>query len=711
MSATPLRPAPARLTLALLCLLPSAALAAEPVVAGPAAAEAAPPVHELDQIQVHGVAGPRLGAARSRSATKTDTPLIEVPQAVTVLPRALIDAQGGRSLNEMLALVPGVGLNNGDGQRDQVAIRGFSALSDQYLDGVRDDAMYYRDLANVERIEVLKGPAAMLFGRGSSGGLINRVSKQPLDAAQGKLRLYADSEGGRRGEFDLTGPLGVGAGRLVGAVEDSDSFREQGYIERWLIAPSYRFELGGGQLLLQASAQRDERVTDFGVPSLFGRPVDVPIDTYYGSADARRDDYSRARVEVFSAVYSKALAPQWELRASLRGTDYELRRRNTLITGNPFLRDGRWLSNRRHAGNDRDQRAWFAQADLVYEGARHRLLIGTEFSDERKDQASYGGRATPIDLLAPVLDRPVFNPRAEAAARSRLRNAALYLQDQVALSERWKAVLGLRYDDYRQRTEDRLNPLAPKLQRTDREWSPRLGLIWMPSSQQSLYASWGESFQPSAESLPLSTVNVDLRPETTANREIGYKFARADGRLSFDAALFESERERIKTTDPLDPRRQIGVGTQRTRGVELGLAASLLDQRLDLYAGYAYLDGKIVKSNNVANGVALQGRTSPLTPRHSASLYAEYALGGGFSVGGLAQHVALQYAAPTNQTALPAFTRFDFNLRYQSGPWDWRLRLENAFDKRYYASAHGSVDGFNAPGAPRTLGLSVDYRF
>ncbi|ALN82237.1 TonB-dependent receptor [Lysobacter antibioticus] len=704
---------PARLALALLplCLAPWQAAATDAAVDTMAGAAADTDVHLLDQIQVLGKAGPTFGAERSRSATKTDTALVEIPQAITVLPRALIDAQGGRSLNEMLALVPGVGLNNGDGQRDQVAIRGFSALSDQYLDGVRDDAMYYRDLANTERIEVLKGPSAMLFGRGSSGGLINRVSKQPLDAAQGKLRVYADSEGGRRGEFDLTGPLGVGAGRLVGAYEDSDTFREQGFIERWLIAPSYRFELGGGQLLLQASAQRDERVTDFGIPSLFGRPLEVPIDTYYGSSEARDQDYSRARVQVLNATYAKALSEDLDLRVTVRGSDYRLDRRNTLITGNPFQRNGRWLSNRRHAGNERDQQAWFAQADLVHEGERHRLLLGSEFSYERKDQASYGGIATPVDLLAPVLSPSIFNPKAEAAARSRLRNAALYVQDQIALNAQWKAVIGARYDDYRQQTRDRLNAAAPVLERSDREWSPRLGLIWMPTPQQSLYANWGESFQPSAESLPLSTVNVDLQPETTANRELGYKFASADGLVSFDAAVFETEREHIKTTDPVDPRKQISVGTQRTRGAELGFAASLLERRLDLYAGYAYLDGEIRKSNNIANGVALQGRTSALTPRHSASVYAEYLLGRGFSVGGLVQHVSMQYAAPTNLSVLPAFTRFDVNLRYRSGPWDWRLRLENAFDKRYFSSAHGSVDGFNTPGAPRTLSLTADYRF
>ncbi|RMH88385.1 TonB-dependent receptor [Lysobacter pythonis] len=159
----------------------------------------------------------------------------------------------------------------------------------------------------------------------------------------------------------------------------------------------------------------------------------------------------------------------------------------------------------------------------------------------------------------------------------------------------------------------------------------------------------------------------------------------------------------------------MNVGTQRTRGVELGLAASLLERRLDPYAGYAYLNAEITRSNNVvaygSQRIPLQGKVPALTPRDSASLFAEYDLGGGWRVGGLAQHVGLRYAAPTNASVLPAYTRFDAHVRYANGPWKVRFRVENLFDKRYYASAHGGVDGFNTPGAPRTYGVSVDYQF
>lgn len=706
-----IRFAPARLALAVVVALSAAA-----------AAHADDGVHELDRIEVVGTAQPKFGATRSSSSTKTDTPLIEVPQVVTVLPRALIDAQGGRSLNEVLGFVPGVGLSNGDGQRDQVSIRGFTAIADQYLDGVRDDALYFRDLANIERIEVLKGPSAMIFGRGSSGGLVNRISKQPTSAPLASLRLFADSEGGARGEVDFGGLLGVGAYRLVGALEDSETFREQGFIKRGLLAPSYRFDLGNGNLLLQASTLVDRRITDFGIPSLSGipgvrgRPVDVPIDTYYGSSNAREDDYTDTRVHTFNALYTQALDDAWDMRLTLRGSDYWLSRRNTLVFGNPFIgTDGRWKQKRRHAGIDRDQQAWFGQADFIREGERHRLLFGLELGRERKDQWTYGSMrpsASDIDLLAPVLDRP-FAIGMDGAIRSHFDNAALYLQDQITLAPQWKAVLGARFDHYRQRSDDRFGT-APTLERTDNEWSPRAGLIWMPTPQQSLYANWGRSFQPSAEAFPLGSAIKDLQPEETENRELGYKLATSDGRWSFDVAAFDTERDHIKTSEP-GSSRLISVGTQRTRGVELGLAASLLDQRLDLYAGYAYLDAEITRSNTrVSYGgasIPLQGKTPSLTPEHSASLYAEYDLGRGFRVGGLAQHVGLRYAAPTNATVLPAYTRYDAHLVYATGSWQWRLRAENLLDKRYFASAHGGVDGYNTPGAPRTVSVTLDYKF
>ncbi|HEV8696037.1 MAG TPA: TonB-dependent siderophore receptor [Lysobacter sp.] len=702
-------PGPARLALAVFVSLYAAPSLADDNL-----------VHELDTIEVIGTRQPKFGAARSSSSTKTDTPLIEVPQAITVLPRALIDAQGGRSLNEILGFAPGVGLSNGDGQRDQVSIRGFTAIADQYLDGVRDDALYFRDLANIERIEVLKGPSAMIFGRGSSGGLVNRVSKQPVGTPLAMLRLQLDSEGGARSEADFGGVLGPGTYRLVGAVEDSDTFRDQGFTRRAFLAPSYRFDLGAGSLLLQASMLVDRRITDFGIPSLLGSagepgvPVEVSRSTYYGSADASEDDYTDTRVHTFNSVYSQALGNDWDMRLTLRGTDYWLGRRNTLVTGSPFLDvDGRWKQHRRYSGIDRDQQSWFGQADFIREGERHRLLAGVELGSERKVQWTYGGTAIDIDLLAPVLNRPTLGAM-DGSARSWFDNAALYLQDQITLAAQWKAVLGARFDEYRQHSDNRLDALPP-FERTDREWSPRAGLIWMPTAQQSLYANWGSSFQPSAETFPLNATLADLQPEQTENREIGYKLATADGRVSFDVAVFDTERDHIKTNDPTTPGKTISVGTQRTRGVELGLAASLLAQRLDLYAGYAYLDAEITRSNSFMSfggvSIPLQGKTPSLTPENSASLFAEYDLGHGLRVGGLAQHVGLRYAAPTNATVLKAYTRYDAHVVYGTGPWQARLRVENLFDKRYFVSAHGGVDGYNTPGAPRTFSVTLDYRF
>lgn len=229
----------------------------------------------------------------SSSATKGTAPLRDIPQTINVVGPELIADQGVRSLTEALQNVPGVTLNMGDGQRDQVVIRGFTAIGDNFLDGVRDDALYYRDLSNTERIEVIKGPAAVLYGRGSSGGIINRVSKLPTKQAIRAITVQLDSEGEKRASFDLGGGLGDAGHsfRLTGAFEDSEGFRDESYIKREAIAPSLSLELGENtSLLLQVAHNRDRRPTDFGIPDNDGRPLDVDHDTYYGSGNAERDD-------------------------------------------------------------------------------------------------------------------------------------------------------------------------------------------------------------------------------------------------------------------------------------------------------------------------------------------------------------------------------------------------------------------------------------
>ena len=232
--------------------------------------------------------------AASSTATKDSAALRDIPQSVNVVLKQLLQDQAARSMEDALKNVPGVALSHGDGdgQRDQVTIRGFSAIADQFVDGVRDDALYFRDLSNIERIEVLKGPLAVLYGRGSSGGLINRVTKKPIfGETTGDVTLNLGSYGLKRLSSDINLALGEAvAFRLNLAKEDSDSSRAQQFIDRHSIAPSLAFKISADtNLLLQVTNAKDKRVTDFGIPALNGKPVDVAVGTYYGSNKARED--------------------------------------------------------------------------------------------------------------------------------------------------------------------------------------------------------------------------------------------------------------------------------------------------------------------------------------------------------------------------------------------------------------------------------------
>jgi catecholate siderophore receptor len=265
----------------------------------------------------------------STTGTKIDAPLRDVPQTINVVPQALLRDQGARSMQDVLKAVPGIGMSHGDGQRDQVTIRGFSAISDQFVDGMRDDALYFRDLSNVEQIEVIKGPASVLYGRGSSGGMINRITKKPgIDRSEVSLQM--GRWGQKRGEFDLARNLSDNgaAFRVTGAVEDSDSYRNQQFLKREALAPSLQFKLSADTLLLlQAEYLNDKRVTDFGNPSYQGRAVDVPAATYYGAANAKDFDYSESRVKSYGFTLDHRFNRQLSIRNAFRHYDYTLDRK------------------------------------------------------------------------------------------------------------------------------------------------------------------------------------------------------------------------------------------------------------------------------------------------------------------------------------------------------------------------------------------------
>lgn len=680
----------------------------------------------LPEVKVQGNRDAGYSPVFSTAATKSNAPLRDVPQTVNVIPKQLMRDQGARSMQDVLRNVPGVGMSSGDGQRDQVTIRGFSAISDQFIDGIRDDALYFRDLSNIERVEVLKGPAAVLYGRGSSGGLINRVTKKPQAGTFGEVMVNFGSNDLRRTSFDANTSANENIDlRVTGAYEDSNSFRDQGFIERGSIAPSVSVKFSEDtKLLVQGEFAKDKRITDFGIPSFNGRPVNVPISTYYGSGNARRDDTTATEVASMTAAFNHRFNDAFSVRNVTRYYTYDLDRNNTLpggTVGTVTLTVGR---NRGKVRREED--GFFNQTDFIFKNAlggfKQEWLFGLEVGQQNKDQ-QFASQSNidrvsifnPGGVVAPPISAAVLNGAAAIPASSVFDVLGVYAQDQIALTPEWKALLGIRFDSFMQDTKF-VRELAP-LEREDNTWSPRVGLVWQPSKSASYYVSYSKSYQPSGESFALAANNATNGPEQTENHEVGTKLDFLDGTLSVTGALFNLERSDIKTIDPAKPTVLINVGKQRTNGLEL-TANGRLPQGWDISTGYAYLDGRITQSTSKQASpqtpvvqIPLEGNRPSLTPKHSAFVWAVKQLGGGFSAGGGLNYSDDRFASPSNAVVLPGYLTVDLAAYYRSKLFDVALNLKNVTDNKYIVSGHGSNDNLLIPGAPREIQVALTYKF
>lgn len=643
------------------------------------------------------------------ASAKIDAPLKDIPQTIDVVTEAVIRDQRALSLQAVLKNVPGVGFSHGDGQRDQVSIRGFSAIADQFVDGLRDDALYFRDLSNIERVEVIKGPASVLYGRGSSGGLINRVTKKP-GANVGEIALSYGSWEDRRAELDLgLAPAGSSAAfRVTGAVERADSFRSQQFLEREALSPSLSLKLGGQtDILVQGDYLRDRRVTDFGIPAYQGRPVEVPSSTYYGSANARQDDYNQSRVYSGTATISHHFDDRTSLRNAVRYYDYRLDRQNTLPGSVNEVAKTVTLNR---SALDRSEHGWFDQLELTHKaelaGTRHQLLIGLELGRQIKDVLTYSknGIAT-VDLFKPVLPVITTNGTLASDNRGTFNTLGFYAQDLISIGDHLKALVGLRHDRFKQQTDEHI-PGRSDLSRTDSTWSPRAGLVWQPDGNQSYYVSWSRSFQPSGEAFSIAANNADIAPEETTNSEAGAKYTFLGGKLDATISVFNLRRSGIKAANPAAPTVLIPIGVQRTRGVELTGAVNLAGGWRAI-VGYAYLDAKVVESANAA----LVGKRATITPRHSANIWVTKDFGNRFGLGAGANYVGDRFADPANTVTLPHYFTADAMAWYRLGPVTAQLNVTNIFDRRYIVSGHGTSAHLNLPGAPRAAMLTLRYNF
>ena len=656
---------------------------------------------------------PEYSISESESATKTLTPLRDIPQSVEIVNQQLMQTQAVRSMQDALYNVTAVSVAQGEGRRDQFFIRGFSAVGDQFVDGIRDDAQYYRDLANIEKIEVIKGPAAVLFGRGSSGGLINRVTKRPDYFGRiGSADLTLGSFGLKRGSVDFGQPIlkEKAAFRFIGAVENSKSFRTFFFQNRINAAPSLSWKpTEKTDVLFQIEYLRDHRLPDRGIPSYNGRPADVSIGTYYGFPEY---DRITNRVNSQAVKIEHQINGDWLFRNNFRRIAYDNNFYNTL-PGAVFTSVGQLRVSRSQYNGANRQQNYFNQTETVanvnFLGWQHTILTGIELGLQNKDSITFrNGAASPVALINPVLTRPSNNGIATTKNNFKAKVAGIYFQDQIAFNKNWKALVGARFDGFKQELNDLL-PVNIDLQRIDKQWSPRIGLVYQPNDWLSFYGSFTKSFQPSGENLSLAENSQELEPEMTRNYETGIKAQFQPFRINATVSIFRLERSNIKTTDPLNPAKLILVGEQRTDGMEVTISGAPTD-KIEIYGGYALLNARITKSNNVSSGVSLQGRLAQLTPQNSGNLWMTYQLPKQFRLGFGAFARTKIYTSANNLVVLPGFARFDASLSWRSERhYEISFNLKNLLNRRYYETANG--DNNIMPGSSINGSVTLRYRW
>ncbi|MGT4067685.1 UNVERIFIED_CONTAM: TonB-dependent siderophore receptor [Aeromonas hydrophila] len=650
------------------------------------------------------VVGKRSQHEEVATATRTNTPAKLVPQAIDSVKASELTAFGQPTLSEALTGIPGVNAS-GDTRFDGVNIRGFSASNDFYLDGFRDDMQYTRDLGNTERVEVLKGPAAVLYGRGSTGGIVNRVSKKPQKGLESSVSAQVGSFDSRRLAADLNGEAGEQVQvRLNLAQEDKDSFRNGVTSKRTLLAPSVNWEISDKlNWLVQYERNEHDRTPDRGIPGVNGRPADVPKEYVY--SDTRRDFIDDVAQSTRSRL-TWDINDQWQLRQQLGYTSLDSQFDNTYVTsvkGDQVTRS-RWQQDLKANSLISNTEA---EGQLQTGPVEHRLLVGFEQNwQERTPKLYQNATAIPAGNLYDPGSLPTYDGamKLSSDANHKVRGYGLYLQDQLSLGD-WHLLAGLRRDDFT--VTSRRNDLNKEETVSVTSLSPRLGLVWNPIEEHAFYASYSKTFTPVGGELIGITPgdkNNNLDPQHTRLYEGGVKSDWLDGRLATTLSIYRLEMYNKRSKDPLDPTKVILTGLQRTEGIELSARAQLTDE-LYLRGGIAIQDAEQVKAD-----ADLQGKRPMNVSRQNGELFAGYQSGkqGWFGETGVTA-VGDRFADNANTTTLPGYARFDARAGYRWQQWETQLSVENLTDHDYFVSATSASQIM--PGTPRQLHLSAAYRF
>lgn len=641
------------------------------------------------------------------NALKTPTPIINVPQSVAVITSEEINRRGLTSIGDIVNHIPGLNTSQGEGHRDAVVFRGVRSTADFFIDGVRDDVQYYRPLYNLEQIEVLKGPNALLFGRGGTGGVLNRVTKKGvLDESFTELGMAADTFGGVSMQLDRNIDMNADSALRINAYyENLENHRDFYDGDRKGVNPTVKYKLSEATTLdLYYEYIDHERFIDRGIPTgTDGRPVRALKDTVFGDPQLNTTELEahifKAMVqhrfsETLKGNFSVFLGDYDKLYQNFYAAKYDQAASPTKVTLDGYV-DTTDRENLQISGN--------LVSELEAGGMVHTVLVGFEVMDTSSDQDRYnaffdtsqsdkesflitkglpialvGGRGVNFDGNQTVND---FTSELNDDTRVDINALSLYVQDEIQLSDNFIAVIGARYDEF----DIEVNNVksAEVRNRKDDELSPRAGLIYKPQDNVSIFVSYSESFLPRSGE-QFANINGDknkLDPDTFENLEFGIKW-NIDDRLALSASVFEIEQRSPQVADN-DPA-TLDVIDSQIDGFEAQIQGQVNDD-WSITASYGYLDGEQVdRSGNT-------GLRPRELPENTFSIWTTYHVSSQLAVGLGASYQDDSFINNSNSAMLPSYTKVDAAVYYDvSEDLLVQLNIDNLANEVYFPNAHST---------------------
>lgn len=672
---------------------------AEPADSAEESPEVAEDEQDTIEIVVTGRQEGRYTAPNATTATKTDTPLRDIPQSIQVIPQEVIEDQRVTRIADALRNVSGVTPKPGyGGSNDNYTIRGFEA-STNLRNGFRDDGfLSFSDPATIERVEVLKGPASVLYGQFEPGGVVNYVTKRPLSEPYYAGEFTVGSYSFYRPSIDISGPLNTDKSLLYRfnvAYENSGSFRDFVNSEVFVAAPVLTYKISDStNLTLDYEYAHIDRTFDRGLPPIQS-VFDLPINRFLGEPS---DSYTLS-LNKPGYILEHRFNDNWQIRNAFSAQIAEAERSNAQGRSFQVENDGRTF-RRRYTRTDEKAENYSLQTDLIGRvntgSITHDLVVGLELSRSSYDYNLRRTNFTSIDIFNPVYGSPIPQTFSDSfVSDSNLNNVGIYLQDQITLQPNLKVLVGGRFDFSESNNDENNNGELVNSNQSYNVFSPRVGIVYQPTEALSLYASYSRSFKPDILS---RTVDGNLlEPQRGTQYEVGLKAELLDGRLSSTIAAYDLTKTNVATTDPLNTDFTIAAGEVKSRGIELDVVGRL-SPGWNLIASYGLNDSYVSKDNTFEEGSRLIN-----APRNTASLWTSYEIQKG-SLSGLGFGAGIFFvdereAELPNNLKIPSYIRTDASIFYRRDNYKIGLNFKNLFDTKYYDS-----QGFLIyPGAPLTV--------